>query len=343
MKPLLNTLFVTTQGAYLRKNHETVEVRVEQETTLTVPFHLLSGIVCFGRVTVSPALMGACADRAIGFSFLSSNGRFMARVEGPASGNVLLRRQQYRLADDPSAALGIAMGFVFGKLANARTLLQRAAREHDDPTAQAHLEGAVAQLGTRLKTLKDPPDMDTLRGIEGEAATICFGALGSLIRKQREAFTFEKRTRRPPKDPVNALLSFLYSVLLHDAASALEAVGLDPAVGYLHADRPGRLSLALDLMEEFRPALADRLVISLINLGQVKAKGFQKMETGAVKMDEGTRKTVLTAYQKRKQDELTHPFTGTRTTVGLLLHLQARLLARTIRGDLDVYPPYLMK
>lgn len=343
MKPLLNTLFVTTPGAYLRKNHETVEVRVEKETTLTVPLHLVSGIVCFGRVSVSPYLMGTCAERAIGFSFLSSNGRFLARVEGPASGNVLLRRQQYRLADDPGSALALARSFVFGKVANSRAFLQRAAREHDDPAARTVLESAVRQLGTRLPMLKEPSTMDVLRGIEGDAAYTYFGAMSSLIKKEHEAFRFEKRTRRPPKDPMNALLSFLYSVLLHDAASALEAVGLDPAVGYLHADRPGRLSLALDLMEEFRSVLADRLAVSLVNLGQVKGKGLRKLETGAVQMDDETRKTVLAAYQKRKQDELTHPFLETRTTVGLLLHIQARLLARAIRGDIDAYPPYLMK
>lgn len=339
-----NTLFVTTAGAYLAKDHENIAVRVEHQTRMTVPFHHLSGVVCFGPVSASPELMGACAERGIGVSFLDVNGRFLARVEGPASGNVLLRRRQYRLADDPQATARLARGCVVGKIANARSLLVRSAREQRDEARTATLLGAASRLADRLADLeRGEPSVETVRGHEGEAAASYFAVFDAMIRSDDPAFRFTTRSRRPPLDAVNALLSFLYALLQHDCTSALAAVGLDPAVGYLHADRPGRPSLSLDLMEEFRPALADRLALALINRGQVTAKGFRREATGGVLMDDATRKTVLVAYQERKQAALTHPLTNESTTYALVPHIQARLLARTIRGDLEPYPPFLVR
>lgn len=343
MKHLLNTLYVTTQGAYLAREGETVSVQVERETKLRVPIHTLGGIVCFGQVSVSPPLMGLCAERRVSVSFLSEYGRFFARVQGPVSGNVLLRREQYRRADDLAASAEIARSVIIAKIANCRTVLLRAAREGSGEVEVKDLAEAATHLAHLLKTLKAPMSLDTVRGIEGDATQTYFSVFDHLIMSQKEAFYFRRRTRRPPLDNLNALLSFLYTVLAHDVASALEGVGLDPAVGYLHRDRPGRPGLALDLMEEFRPFLADRLALSLVNRQQVKGPGFRATETGAVLMDEETRKEVLTAYQKRKQEEIQHPFLGEKVAVGLLPHVQAMLLARYLRGDLDGYPPFLWK
>jgi CRISPR-associated protein Cas1 len=341
-----NTLFVTTPGAYLAKDHENVAVRVERQTKLSVPLHHLAGVVCFGPVSASPELMAACAGRGIGLSFLDLDGRFLARVEGPVSGNVLLRRRQYRLADDPAAAARLARGFVVGKVANARSLLVRSAREQRPGAAGAAdtLDAAAARLADRLADLgRAGLPLETVRGHEGEAASAYFGAFDAMIRSADPAFRFTTRSRRPPLDAVNAMLSFAYALLRHDCTSALAAVGLDPAVGFLHTDRPGRPSLALDLMEEFRPALADRLVLALINRGQVSPRGFRREATGGVAMDPETRRTFLVAYQQRKQAGLTHPVTGESTTYALTPHIQARLLARVIRGDLDEYPPFLVR
>ena len=339
-----NTLFVTTPGAYLAKDHENVAVRVEHETRMSVPLHHLSGVVCFGPVSASPELMAACAERGIGLSFLDINGRFLARVEGPVSGNVLLRRLQYRLADDSSAAARLARRFVIGKVANSRTLLIRSAREQRDDAKTATLQQIASRLSDRLTDLaRGEPPLDAVRGYEGEAAASYFGCFGAMIRSDDLAFAFSTRTRRPPRDETNTLLSFLYALLSHDCGSALAAVGLDPAVGYLHVDRPGRPSLALDLMEELRPVFADRLVLALINRGQVASKGFRREASGGVMMDDETRKTVLVAYQQRKQDALTHPVTNEATTFALVPHIQARLLARTIRGDLEHYPPFILR
>ena len=337
-----NTLFVTTLGAYLAKDHENVAVRVERQTRLSVPLHHLGGVVCFGPVSASPDLMTACVERGIGLSLLDINGRFLARVEGPATGNVLLRRRQYRLADDPRAASHLARWFVIGKVANARALLVRSAREQKD--APPDLHDASSRLAERLVDLgRADLSLETVRGHEGEAAAGYFAAFDAMIRPPDPAFRFTTRSRRPPLDAVNALLSFTYALLRHDCASALAAVGLDPGVGYLHADRPGRPSLALDLMEEFRPALADRLVLALINRAQVAAGGFVRDAAGGISMDAETRRTVLVAYQERKQAALTHPVTGEATTYALVPHIQARLLARAIRGDLDHYPPFLVR
>ena len=343
MKRHLNTLFVTTQGAYLAKEGESVIVRVEKETRLRVPVHTLGGIVCFGNIGCSPFLMGFCAERDVAISFLSEYGRFLARVQGPVSGNVLLRREQYRRADDMTISAEMARAVLTGKLANCRTVLQRALRDHSDKLDKDQVSQASKQISGSLKRLQEDMPLNSLRGIEGDAAHVYFNVFDHLITSQKEDFFFQDRNRRPPLDNVNCLLSFLYTLVMHDVRSALESVGLDPAVGFLHRDRPGRPGLALDLMEEFRPFIADRLTLSLINLSQVQKKGFKKSESGAVLMDDETRKSVLVAYQKRKQDEIMHPFIEEKVTIGLLFHMQALLLARYLRGDLDGYPPFVWK
>jgi CRISPR-associated protein Cas1 len=343
MKKHLNTLYVTTQGAYLSKEGETVAVRIENETRLQLPMHTLDGIVCFGRVSCSPYLMGACADRDVAISFLTENGRFLARVQGPVAGNVLLRREQYRRADEPGACSAVTCALLAGKLANSRTVLLRALRDHRDRIASDTVEKAARHLAALLRELDAQTALNVLRGIEGDAARTYFGVFNHLITGKKDAFRFAGRNRRPPLDRVNCLLSFIYTLLLHDVRSALECVGLDPAVGFLHRDRPGRPGLALDLMEEFRSCIADRLVLSLINLGRVTAKGFKAQETGAVLMSDDTRKKVLVAYQKRKQDGIVHPFLNEKMAVGLLFHTQALLMARYLRGDLDGYPPFVWK
>jgi len=343
MKHLLNTLFVTSQGAYLNQEGETVVVSVNHETKLRVPIHNLGGIVCFGQVSCSPPLMNLCAERNVLISFLSENGRFLARVVGPVSGNVLLRREQYRRADKEDASAEIARAVVVAKIANARTVLLRALRDHPDNANPKAVEAAALRMGQIMDELKSPVPLDAVRGKEGEAAKTYFGVFDHLIVAQKESFFFFERSRRPPLDNMNALLSFYYTLLVHDVTAALEAVGLDPAVGFLHRDRPGRPGLALDLMEELRPFLADRLALSLVNRQQVNAKGFRATESGAVMMDDATRKEVLVAYQKRKQEEIQHPFLGEQVAIGLLPHCQVMLLARLLRNELDGYPPFVWK
>jgi CRISP-associated protein Cas1 len=343
MRRMLNTLYVTTQGAYLAREGETVQVRVEKETRLRVPIHTLSSIVCFGRVSVSPFLMGLCGERQVGLSFLTENGRFLARVEGPVSGNVLLRREQYRRADMEPGCAQIARVMVLAKVANCRTVIRRAVRDYPEMEHRRDLECAAEGLKTILEELDRDLELDTVRGKEGKAARLYFGVFDHLITVQKDCFYFRGRNRRPPLDNVNALLSFFYTLLLHDAISALESVGLDPAVGFLHRDRPGRPGLALDLMEEFRPLLADRLALSLINRKQVHNDGFRVSESGAVIMDDDTRKSVIMAFQKRKQEEIEHPFLGEKIQVGMLTFVQALLLARHLRGDLDGYPPFIWR
>jgi CRISP-associated protein Cas1 len=343
VKRHLNTLYVTTQGAYLAKDGETVAVRVEQETRLRVPIHNLDSVVCFGQVTASPFLLGFCAERGVRVSMLTERGRFLARVEGPVAGNVLLRREQYRRADSEPASAGIARSFLAAKIANSRWALQRWLRAPTDSSGEEAVRRITELLRRDLGELAREPTLDGLRGIEGRAARLYFEVFDHLITQQKDAFAFRGRTRRPPQDPVNALLSFLYTLLRHDCESALESVGLDPAVGFLHRDRPGRASLALDLMEELRCYLADRLALSLINKLQVRPQGFTRDAAAGVWMDDETRKTVITAYQQRKDDPLVHPFLGDKTTVGMLPHLQALLLARTLRGDLDLYPPFVVR
>lgn len=343
MKHHLNTLFITTQGAYLAKDGEAVEVKVERETKLRIPTITLGGIVCFGQVSASPAVMAHCAQSGVAVTFLTENGRFLAKVSGFTPGNVLLRREQYRSADDPSRALAVARYIIAAKIANTRTVLLRATRDYPDAPGRPALEEAAARMAGDVARVRTVDTLDRARGIEGDSASTYFAVFDHLLTSQRESFAFTTRSRRPPLDPVNALLSFLYAMLGHDARSACEASGLDAQVGFLHRDRPGRPGLALDLMEEMRPILADRLVVSLINRQQVRADGFRKNEAGGVEMDDATRKVVLAAYQERKQETLTHPFLGERTTLGLVIHLQARLLARHLRGELDAYPPFVWR
>lgn len=343
MRKMLNTLYVTTQGAYLNKEGETVVVNVERETRLRLPIHTLGSIVCFGNVLCSPFLLGHCAENQVSVSFMTEYGRFLARVQGPVSGNVLLRREQYRRADSEKCSAQLARMFVLGKVANARTSIHRTLRDHGSKIASPGIEQTVQGLSRYTKRLLVADDLESIRGLEGRTARDYFDQFDHLIVANKKDFVFSGRNRRPPLDPVNCLLSFVYSLLYHDARSALESVGLDPAVGFLHRDRPGRLSLALDLMEEFRPMLADRLVLSLVNLGQVKKKGFTVTESGAVKMSDETRKEVLIAYQKRKQEEIEHPFLQEKIPIGMLVFAQAQLLSRFLRGDLDDYPPFLWR
>lgn len=343
MKKHLNTLFVTTQGAYLGKDGETVAVKIEQKTVLRIPIHTLDGIVCFGAVGCSPYLMGFCAEKDVAISFLTEYGKFLAMVKGPVSGNVLLRRKQFRMADMPEVSAQVA-GFVLtGKIANCRTVLERSLRDHSEKIDRSSVKNVSNRLSMYIRKELQKDNLDSLRGIEGDAAHQYFSVFDELIFQQKDAFSFSGRNRRPPTDRVNCLLSFVYTLLVHDVRSALESVGLDTSVGFLHRDRPGRPSLALDMMEEFRPFLADRLVLSMINRSQVKPDGFTIKESGAVHMDDDTRKTVLTTYQKRKQENLVHPFLNEKIQIGTLFFIQALLLARFIRGDLDGYPPFIWK
>jgi CRISPR-associated protein Cas1 len=340
MKRFLNTLYVSTQKTYLSKDGECIRVEAEGREVTKIPVHILDGVVCFGNVTCSPFLLGHCAENGVAVSFLTEYGRFLGTVHGAVSGNVLLRRRQYRLTDGPEAA-GIARSFLIGKIVNCRTLLRRSAREREDE-ADA-LGRAADRLSGCLAALPEQPDIDALRGIEGEAAAIYFGVLDRMIGPDRDGFRFKGRNRRPPLDPTNCLLSFLYTLLVHDIRSALETVGLDPAVGFLHRDRPGRPSLALDMMEEFRPYMVDRLVLTLINRRQIEEGDFLFRPGGAVVLIDAARKKIIAAWQERKRDEILHPFIGKQMPVGLLWHMQARLLAKHIRGELDAYPPFTVR
>lgn len=344
MKRHLNTLFVTTEGAYLKKDGQAVVVRIEKENRLRLPLHNLDGIVCFGPVGVSPSLMGACAKAGVSISFMNMWGGFLASVVGFTSGNVLLRREQYRVADDEPSSLAIAKNFISGKIANSRNVLLRAARDSKTSEDRERLRHGAKQLAYDLEFAATAKGLDQLRGVEGDSANKYFKCFNALISPAaRNEFEFTLRSRRPPLDRINCLLSFLYSMLTHDARSACEATGLDAAVGFLHRDRPGRPGLSLDLIEEFRAFIVDRLVLSLINRKQIQKKDFVVSPGGAVRLTENARKTVLTAYQKRKQDQITHPFLDEKTTIGLLLHLQARLLARHLRGDTDAYPAFIWR
>ncbi len=343
MKKYLNTLFITTQGAYLSKEGETVVVSVDKEIKLQLPIHTIQGIVCFGQVSMSPYLMGFCAENKVAVSFLTEYGHFLASIQGKISGNVLLRREQYRRADSAAYSAQITKSILTGKIANCRTVLQRALRDHTDKINNDELAEASKQLSWHLNQIQKTDTLDELRGIEGAAANIYFDVFDNLIVAQKNDFKFDKRNRRPPLDEVNCLLSFLYTLLMHDVRSALESVGLDSCVGFLHRDRPGRPGLALDIMEEFRPFLADRLTLSLINREQVRKKDFKKMESGAVFMNDDTRKEILVAYQKRKQEEIIHPYLKEKAQTGLLFYIQALLLARHLRGDIDGYPVFIWK
>ena len=341
MKRHLNTLFVTTDDSYLSREGESIVVKRQGEKVLQVPALTLDGLVCIGRSYVSTPLLRLCGEKGLTVSLFSSSGRIIGRFEGPATGNVLLRRDQHRLSLDPGTRLAIATRFVFGKVANSRTVTLRGARDHGDP--QGRLGEAAVVLRRILRRVEQARDLDELRGMEGEAGRVYFQTFDSLITRGEREFEFRSRSRRPPRNRTNALLSFSYGILYHDLRSACEGVGLDPQVGFLHSDRPGRASLALDLMEEFRAPVADRAVLTVVNRRQVSSADFDVRPGGSVHMNEAARKALIVTYQKRKQENLNHPFLGEQTTVGLLPHLQARLLARHLRGDLDGYPPFLTR
>lgn len=342
MRKLLNTLYVTTPESYLHRDGENVLVKVDSEEKFRIPAHNLEGIVCFGYMGASPHLMQLCSEHNIGLSFLTPHGKFLGRVNGRIRGNVLLRRTQYRVADNPISSLSIAKGFIVGKIVNCRTVLGRSLRDHGEIIRCDRIRYADRLLIENLEKVEDCRDADNLRGIEGNCAKFYFDVLDELILKQKNDFFIHNRNRRPPLDNMNALLSFLYTLLAHDMESALETVGLDPYVGFFHTDRPGRPSLALDMMEELRPFLADRFALSLINLQQISGRDFMKKEGGAVFLKDDGRKTVLGAWQKRKQDEITHPYLNEKIPVGLIPYTQSLLMARFLRGDIDGYPPFFM-
>jgi CRISPR-associated protein Cas1 len=339
VKKLLNTLYITTPGTYLSREGETILVNQNDETVLQLPIHTISAIMCFGSTGASPSLMSLCAEHRVNLTFFSISGKYLARVVGPVTGNVLLRRTQFRKADNTDFCTNIAKNIVLAKIANCRTLLLRAARDNQIPSLQL----AAEDLKSHLIGLSGNHCIETIRGKEGDAARTYFSVFDHLITTQKENFVFHERSRRPPLDNVNAILSFVYTLLAHDIVSALEGVGLDPAVGFFHCDRPGRKGLALDLMEELRPFIADRLVLSMINLKQIQANGFEKTVSGAVLMTDETRKKVLTEYQKKKQEEIKHPFLNETVAIGLLPHIQSMLLARYLREELDEYPPFIFR
>lgn len=343
MRHLLNTLFVTTEDIYLSLDGENVCANRELQVVARYPLHILSGIITFSYPGASPALMGACAKRGIALAFCTPRGKFLARVSGENNGNVLLRRAQYRVADDPVQSCRVARSMIFGKLYNARWSIQRTLRDHGLRVDTEQLARVSGQLKQLLPRVLEETDLGSLRGLEGSGATAYFNVFDQLILGDRSVFNFSGRNRRPPLDPVNALLSFAYSLLSHDCTSALESVGLDAYVGFLHRDRPGRSSLALDLMEELRPCMADRFVLTLINNRVFHAEDFLCQQSGAVLLTEEGRRKFLTRWQSHKKETLTHPYLGEKLPWGLVPYMQALLLARYLRGDLEAYPPFLWK
>jgi CRISPR-associated protein Cas1 len=339
----LNTLFVTTQGAYVKLDGDTVRVDADGTKLIQVPLLHLGSLVLFGGASISPPLMCRCAEEGREITFLDWSGRFKARVVGPMSGNVLLRKAQYDAQADETRAIAIARCIVAGKIKNARQTLMRAARETKDTDASAALNEQATFIANHLQSLPEMTTLDGIRGIEGQTASCYFAVFGNMITRSKSEFAFATRTRRPPRDRVNALLSFVYALLTNDCVSAVEGVGLDPQFGYLHCLRPGRPALALDLMEEFRSYLADRLVLTLINKKQIQPDHFESRPGESVMMTAEGRKIVLSAYQTRKAEEVSHPLLQTKTPLGLVPHLQARLLARHLRGDLPAYLPYIAK
>lgn len=340
---LLNTLYITTPETYLRLDNDTLRVEVESETRLRVPLHHLTAVVCFGHINLSAPLMHRLADEGIALVLLNDSGRFKARLEGAVSGNVLLRQAQFQRAADPVFTLDMARACVAGKIKNTRQVLQRGAREAKTEDEAKVLTRLADDLAASLRALPEAANLDSLRGVEGEAARQYFSGLNLLVRPdQRESFCMDGRTRRPPRDRFNAMLSFLYAMWMNDCRSALEAAGLDPQVGFLHALRPGRAALALDLMEEFRP-WADRLALTLINRGQLSADDFAMREGGGVSLEPDARKAVVVAYQERKRDEINHPLLAQAVPLGLVPLVQARLLARALRDEGAPYVPFVAK
>ena len=343
MRKMLNTLFITSEDAYLALENENVVVLRGEEKMGQYPLTILENIVSFSYKGASPALMGTCAARDIHLCFLTPNGRFLARVCGQSRGNVLLRKEQYRVSDDSAQSCMVARNMIFGKIFNSRWVLERMLRDHAMRADLPSLSAASAQLQNRLDGVRQIDDLDALRGAEGLASAAYFGVFDQMILNQKDVFHFDGRNRRPPRDRVNAALSMTYTLLAHDCASALESVGLDAYVGFMHRDRPGRASLALDLMEELRAPLADRFVLTLINTRVLQQKHFKTQADGAVWLTDDGRKALLSAWQSRKKAEITHPFLKEKMTWGLVPYVQALLLARTLRGDLDGYPPFLWK
>ena len=343
MRHLLNTLFVTSEDAYLTLEGENAVVKRGEEAVGRYPLHILSGIITFSYAGASPALMGACAKRNIALSFCTPRGKFLARSCGESRGNILLRRMQYRVADDPGPCCRIARSFIFGKVYNCRWVIQRTLRDHKLRVDEEKLHSVSDQLKAQLPLIAEETSAEALRGLEGASATLYFSVVNDLILSNQDVFAFHGRSRRPPMDRINALLSFVYTLLAHDCASALESVGLDSYAGFLHRDRPGRSSLALDLMEELRPCIADRFVLTLINNRIIKPEDFEIRESGAVYLKEDSRKSVLSHWQQRKQEQITHPYLDEKIPWGLVPYLQTLLLARYLRGDLDDYPPFLWK
>lgn len=344
MNQLLNTLYVTSPDAWLRLEGETVCVELEQVKKLQVPLHHLGAIVVFGAAGLTPALVARCAEDGRAVVLHDRHGRFQARVEGATSGNVLLRQAQYQAQADAARALDLARAFVLGKVRNERAVLLRSGRENADDAESAKLKDAAERLGRIVDRIPTAPDLDGLRGLEGDAARIYFEHFTLMIKPtQRQTFRFDTRSRRPPRDPMNALLSFCYALLMNDVRSAVEGAGLDSQFGFLHALRPGRAALALDLMEEFRPCIADRVALTLVNRAQLTDGDFNERPGETVLLKDDARKTLLAVYQDRKREELQHALLEQPVPVGLLPHLQARLLARTLRGDIPAYPAYAMR
>ncbi len=342
MRKLLNTLYVTTPESYLHRDGENIIVKIGNEEKFRIPVHNLEGIVCFGYLGASPHAMHLCTENNVGLSFLSQSGKYLCRVNGRVRGNVLLRRTQYRIADNSDKSLDIARGFIQGKIVNCRTVLGRAIRDHGEVIRCEKLSSITNLLIENLVKTEGCATADELRGIEGHSARLYFDGLDELILSQKKDFFIRERNRRPPRDNMNALLSFLYTLLAHEVESSLEAIGLDPYVGFFHTDRPGRPSLALDLMEELRPFIVDRLALNLVNLHQVCPDDFLKKESAGIILTDDGRKTILGAWQKRKKDEITHPYLNEKIPIGLLPYVQSMLMARFIRGDIDGYPPFFM-
>ncbi|MDR3585031.1 MAG: type I-C CRISPR-associated endonuclease Cas1c [Desulfosporosinus sp.] len=343
MRKLLNTLYVTMPDAYLARDGENVLIKAENEIKFRIPVHNLEGIVCFGFAGASPGLMHLCCERGVTLSFLTEYGKFMGRITGKVSGNILLRKKQYRWTENDSITVRLAKRFILAKIINGRAVLHRAVRDHPQTVDTDQLTDIMRNMAIMAKRLDKTDDLNVVRGLEGQAANLYFSGFNQLILSQKDDFFMTGRNRRPPLDRVNALLSFLYTLLTHEVVAALESVGLDPQAGFLHRDRPGRQSLALDVMEELRPHFADRLVVTLINRNQIDPSGFIIKENGAVIMDDKTRKELLIAWQKRKQEEIMHPFLEEKVSLGLVPYIQAMLLARHIRGDLEDYPPFFWK
>jgi CRISPR-associated protein Cas1 len=343
MRKLLNTLYVTTPETYLALDGENVVVWLNDEERLRLPLHTIDGIAYFGYKGTSPALMGACAERGVRLSYFTPNGRFLASASANENGNVLLRKQQYRLSDDPAASAKIARSFILAKIYNSRWILERATRDHPQRVNADAIKESCRILSDQMKSVAVCEDPESLRGLEGSASERYFSHFDEMILTGDERFRFENRNRRPPTDRVNAMLSFLYALLANTCAGALQQAGLDPYVGFLHRDRPGRMSLSLDLMEEFRGLFCDRLALTMINTRIISAKDFDCRENGAVLLNDAGRKAVINAWQTRKQEPIQHPYLGEKVPWGLAPHVQAILLARYIRGDLDAYPPFFWK